>query len=188
MFTNTLISKLMKLFYRRINHVFSIRSSSRLSLSEIFSKLKTGSYNPQKFSALTFKISSPKCTIIFFSTGNITLMGGNSYYSSLYVLAKLKEKLNLRYINVKLTNILSTFSVKNIFEFNLHEFYLKNIDKCISNMEIFPACSYKYPNSRIIFKIFNTGSINVAGCKNEENIETSIKYILKEIDDFTKSK
>ena len=172
--------------YSITNHVISIRTCGRKSLVDIFDQLKTGVYKPKRFSALTYKITNPKSTIIFFSTGNITLMGSPSYYGALYILNYIKNKLDLEFVNVKLTNIVSCFSIKDLFfkPLHVHSFFIKNSDRSISNMVIFPCCSYKLPDKKIKINIFKTGSMVVTGCKNKDVVEESIYYILNEINSF----
>lgn len=176
----------MDVEYFRTNHVISVRTKGRKSLFEIFDVLKTGEYRPKKFSALTFKVSNPKSTLVFFSTGNLTIMGSYSYYGALYVLQYIKEKLGLEFINVKLTNIVAKLDINSIFDKPLHvqRFFLKNSDKSISNMFIFPCCSYQIPNSHIKVNIFKTGSLVIMGSKSKEILENSINYILTEIQKF----
>lgn len=176
----------MDIVYNRTNHVISVKTNGRKPLVEIFKTLRCGIYRPKKFSALTFKVSNPKTTLIFFSTGNLTLMGSPSYYGALYVLQYIKVKLGLELINVRLTNIVSKFSICNVFEktLSIQRFFLQNSDKSISKMIIFPCCSYMIPNSRIKVNIFKTGSMVVAGCADQAALESSINYILEEIQKF----
>lgn len=176
----------MSVVYHRTNHVISIRTSGRKCLTEILKVLKCGTYNPKKFSALTFKVQNPKSTLIFFSTGNITLMGSPSYYGALYVLQYVKQLLGLTFVNVRLTNIVAKFSITTIFDkpLQIHNFFQENSDKSISNMVIFPCCSYKIPNSKIKVNIFKSGSMVVVGCKKKQVLEESIHYILNEIAKF----
>lgn len=176
----------MDVKYSRINHVISARTDGRKSLIEIFKVLKSGIYNPKNFSALTYKVVNPKSTIIFFSTGNITVMGSSSYYGALYVLSFIKKKLNLKFINVRLTNIVTKLSIKGLFQqqLDIQKFFQKHSDRSISNMIIFPCCSYKIPNTKIKVNIFKTKKLVIAGCKNKDVVEESIQYILNEIQEF----
>lgn len=176
----------MDVEYSKTNHVISVRMKGRKSLFDIFKILKSGEYKPKKFSALTFKVTNPKSTLIFFSTGNLTVMGSSSYYGTLYVLQYIKEKLGLEFVNIKLTNIVAKLSIQHIFkkQLNVQRFFLKNSDKSISNMIIFPCCSYNIPNTKIKINIFKTGSLVVTGCSSDKILEGAILHILTELSNF----
>ena len=122
-----------KVEYKLTNHVVSAKISERRSLTEIFKILGHGLYRPKKFSALTCKFQNPKATIIFFSTGNITIMGSESYYGALYVLNKVKQQLGIKFVEIKLNNIVAKFLINDVFakSLDIQTFFLKNSGKCV---------------------------------------------------------
>lgn len=176
----------MKVIYKRINHVISIKTFGKKSLADIFNTLQTGVYDPKKFSAVTMKLEQPHVTVIIFSTGNVTVMGCTSYFGVLYALHYLKKKLNLEFINIKLTNIVANINLTEIYDkpIDVYKFFNHTRDCSTFNKEVFPCCSYKMPHKNTKANIFETGSVNIVGSKNKEDMEENIRFVINVIDDF----
>ena len=108
-------------------------------------------------------------------------MGCKSYFGALRVLLNLKRKLNLEFMNIKLTNIVVTFSAKTFGDINLARFYELSHGYANYNPSIFPCVTYRIPNTKIKANIFHSGKVVVAGCRNRTTIEESIHHILGKI-------
>ena len=176
----------MKVVYKRINHVISIKMYGKKSLVDIFETMQTGVFDPKKFSAVTIKLEQPHVTIIIFSTGNVTVMGCTTYFGILYALHYLKRKLKIEFISIKLTNIVSNISLDEIFEepVDIFEFFEYTRDCSTLNIAVFPCCTYKIPNKSTKANIFKSGNVNIMGSKNTEEMESNIAYVLNVIDGF----
>lgn len=168
-------------FYTQTNHVILAQTHGRRSLIDVFRELGYGKYRPKTYSALTQRFVNPKATAIIFSTGNITNMGCKSYFGALRVLLNLKRKLQLEFMNIKLTNIVVNFSVKAFGDINLTKFYELNRGYANFDPSIFPCVTYGIPNTKIKANIFHSGKVVVTGCRNRETIESSIHHVLEKI-------
>lgn len=167
--------------FKRTNHVISIRFRGRKSLDDLFRCVLAGKYCPKKFSAITLKVCNPPATVILFSTGTASCMGIRSYYGALLVLHYIKKKLGLELIHIMLTNIVSNFSVADLFpSLDIDRFQMCNMRFCSYNPAVFPSCSYKRDNKNIKINIFSSGRIIVVGTKTDQDIHETIEFICQE--------
>ena len=172
-----------KIIYKQSNHVILAQSAGRRHLLNVYTKLEYGKYRPKTYSALTQKFINPKSTLIVFSTGNITSMGSSTYYGALLVILNLKEKLNIQFLNVKLSNIVVCFSLKDfgILNFNLEHFFEKNCEQSTYDLEVFPCLTYNIQDTNIKANIFATGNVVLAGCQDHNTIKQSILILISKI-------
>jgi TATA-box binding protein (TBP) (component of TFIID and TFIIIB) len=171
----------MTRYYKQTNHVILAQTHGRRSLIGVFNKLGYGKYRPKTYSALTQRFINPKATAIVFSTGNITNMGCNSYFGALRVLLSLKRRLGLEFMNVKLTNIVVSFSTKEYGTVDLLKFFEQNRGYCTYDPGIFPCVTFGIPGSKIKANIFKSGNVVIAGCKTRAAIESTISSVVEKI-------
>ncbi|GBG32369.1 TATA-box-binding protein [Hondaea fermentalgiana] len=173
-----------RVVYSRTNHVISVRLRSRRALPEFASLLMAGKYSPKKFSAITLKVINPNATVILFSTGTATVMGCTSYYAALVALRFLREKLDLEFVHIVLTNIVAKFSIFDRFEVDVDKFRAANQDCCSYNPSVFPSCSFKLPDptKNIKVNLFSSGRIIVAGPKTREDLEHTVRVVMERFD------
>ncbi len=175
-----------EIIYKQSNHVILAQTYGRRDLVEIHDKLGMGKYRPKTYSALTQKFTNPKATSIIFSTGNITSMGCSSYYGAMYVLLKLKRELGLKFINIKLSNIVVGFSIKHLGNLDLKLFYEKNQHFCTFDVEVFPCLTFNIPNTKIKANLFATGNVVLAGCRSHDQIKDSINKVVEKVKEVHK--
>ncbi len=177
--------------YHKTNHVIIIKTHGRRCIQSAFEVLGYGEHTPKSFSALTLKHKNPSATIIMFSTGNITIMGPKTMWGAIYVLQKLKRKVDLKIIHIKLTNVVVKFSYKN-GEMDIAKLYDWDKSNCECDMELFPSCTYMVPHSSVKANFFNSGKVVVTGCSTEAVVENVIRHLVRVIhtfyDDGTKIK
>jgi TATA-box binding protein (TBP) (component of TFIID and TFIIIB) len=168
------------------NHIITIKTHGMRSLVDTFNKLGYGTYSPITFSALTLKHKNPSTTVIVFSTGNITIMGAPNFWGAMYVIQYIKRKLDLEFINVKLTNVVVKFSIKKFKEtIKINKLYEWDQSNCACNEELFPSCTYSVPNSNIKANFFTSGKIVVTGCNNNDKVKSVIEHLVDVIHRFT---
>lgn len=167
--------------YTQTNHVILAQTNGRMCLKETLETLGYGKYKPTVYSALTQRFTNPKATTMIFSTGNITSMGCKCLFDSLFVLYKLKKRLGLEFVNIRLSNIVVTFSIQSFGKLDLTKFYNDNQSQSTYDVEIFPCLTFNLPDSKIKANIFNTGKVVLIGCRNNEQIEHSIRIIVERV-------
>lgn len=172
------IPEIVSVSYKKINHVISVKTHGGIDLSEAFKIMRYGTLSPSTFSALTMSHKNPSATVIIFSTGNMTIMGCESFYAALYVLNFMKKKLDLRILSVKLTNIVAKFSTNEYAKADVQKIYQNNQSNSACNIDIFPSCSYTIPNTKIKGNFFNSGKVIIAGCTSDDELEKSLKKLV----------
>lgn len=167
--------------YTQTNHVIISQINERQCLSDTLNALGFGNYRPKTYSALTQKFSNPKSSAIIFSTGVITSMGCPSFYEALYVLLKIKRELGVNFVNIRLSNIVVTFSIKSLGVLNLEKFQSVNQSSSTLNMEIFPCLTFIIPDTNIKANIFATGKVVLTGCGNHSQISNAITITVNKV-------
>lgn len=165
--------------YIQTNHVFLAQTCSKKNLREVQSTLGFGRFKPRTYSAVTQRFSNPKATIILFSTGNTTSMGSTTKFGALRILLMLKNKLNLRYTYIKLTNVVTTIDISKHQKVDLKQIYNKNKSRASYDASIFPCVTLNVPKSNIKANVFASGKVVVTGCSNREVVEKTLKIILE---------
>ena len=176
------------LSYEKTNHVIIIKTHGRRSIQKTFRLLGYGLHTPNKFSALTLKHVNPRATAIVFSTGNITIMGCDSWWAALYVLQVLKEKLALEIIDIKMTNVVFKFNrttgIDHVEDTDVQELYKWDKSRCECDMDLFPACVYQVPSTRIKANFFDKGMVVVIGCSNDDKLRQVLAHLVEVIQRF----
>jgi len=162
--------------YNIENNVIIIKTHGMINLADTYKKMGYGTYCPTKFSALTLNHVNPSAAVIIFSTGNITIMGAKSYWGAMYIVQYIKRKLGLVFIDVKLSNVVIVFYLKNVI--NINNLYEWDRSKCACNVIIFPSCRYSIPNTNIKANFFTSGKIVVTGCPDVSVASNTIHYLL----------
>lgn len=163
------------------NHVILCSTAGRTYLPDIYKTLNIGRFRPRSYSALTQRYINPKATMILFSTGNITSMGSSTFFGAMRVLFKLKTDLDLKIVNIKLTNIVVNFNFSHLGVVDIQALYEKNRGLCTYDPSIFPCLTYAIENKNIKANIFSSGAAVITGCKDKESIRETIKIVLSKI-------
>ena len=172
------------------NIVSTVDLGCPINLKEIALQAKNTQYIPNKFSGLIMRIKEPKATALIFSTGKMVCLGAKTEEESKNACRKFGKILkNLNYPislkKFKIQNIVSSCNVKfKILLLKLSNHIKKYLGaKRISyEPELFPGLIYHYYNdidnnseenggkSNIVFLIFSSGNIVIAGAKNRNEI------------------
>lgn len=170
----------------KTNHIITIKTHGMRSLKDTFDILGYGTYSPITFSALTLKHKNPSTTVIVFSTGNITIMGAPNFWGAMYVIQYIKRKLKLKFITVKLTNVVVKFDIKKYREsIKINRLYEWDQSNCACNEELFPSCTYSVPDTNIKANFFTSGKIVVTGCNNHDTVIKTIKHLIDVVHRFS---
>lgn len=169
---------MVKVYFKQTNHVFLAQTCSKKNLRKIQSILGFGRYKPKTYSAVTQRFSNPKATIILFSTGNTTSMGSTTKFGALRILLMLKQKLDLNFTHIKLTNVVTTIDISKHQKVDLNKIYSKNKSRASYDSSIFPCVTLNVPDSNIKANVFASGKIVITGCSNRQVVEKTILIVL----------
>ena len=165
-----------------------------LNLKQIALQEKNSSYNPSRFSGLIMRIKEPKTTALLFSNGKIVCLGAKTEEESKHACRKYGKILkqlgyNVSFKNFKIRNMVGSCSLN--FKIPLGRLYVEMKRRSLRvyyESEVFPGLIYYYMNSNnndeqnderanIVFLIFNSGNIVIAGAKKREQIYESFQKV-----------
>ena len=141
-------------------------------------------YNPKTFPGLVLRVKEPKSAVLVFSSGNLVCTGTKS-------IAQVKEVINvvikqLRKISVNVT-IKPKITVQNIvasgninLKLNLN-FLALEMENTEYEPEQFPGLVYKLNEPNATFLLFSNGKLVCTGTKNKQQLEDSMKQLLKNV-------
>ena len=141
-------------------------------------------YNPETFPGLVLRIKEPKSAVLVFSSGNLVCTGTKSTTQVRQVIdAVIKQ---LKKINVNITTV-PKITVQNIvasgtidLKLNLN-FLALEMENTEYEPEQFPGLVYKLVEPNATFLLFSNGKLVCTGTKNKEQLEDSMKQLLKNV-------
>ena len=141
-------------------------------------------YNPETFPGLVLRIKEPKSAVLVFSSGNLVCTGTKSLSQVRKVIDEVIKQ--LKKVNVKIT-ITPKITVQNIvasgtinLQLNLNYLALE-MENTEYEPEQFPGLVYKLEDSNATFLLFSNGKLVCTGTKNKQQLEDSMKSLLKNI-------
>jgi transcription initiation factor TFIID TATA-box-binding protein len=165
------------MFPKLVNVVANFSLKCEFDLMTLKSQLNSAnvSYEPKKFGALVIRLKKPKCTMLVFKNGSVTITGAAnekvSKISAFFLAAFLTGKnYNVSVEDYKIVNMVATFDVSEISTGNketkldLAELYKLNLASALYEPELFPAYSCVFNGVKLM--VFNSGKINFIGAKN----------------------
>lgn len=169
----------MQFEFQTLNYVVSARAFGRVNLDIVRDRLGCGSYRPKRFSALSIKFVNPKASVILFSTGNITVMGAQSRFAALYVLARLRSIIDFDIIQTTVLNIVAKFWYGKIID--LDKLYSRHDRFANYDPDLFPSCCYTIPGTNNSANVFKSGKVVIAGNKSVDAIPEQVIWIANKI-------
>ena len=179
-----------------------------INLKEIALQAENTQYAPNKFSGLIMRIKKPKATALIFATGKMVCLGAKTEEESKNackifgkILINFKYPITLK--NFKIQNIVSSCDVKfkiPLSKLNNHIIKYLGAKRISYEPEVFPGLIYHYYNdidnnseenggkSNIVFLIFSSGNIVIAGAKNRNEIYDKFDKLFPLLDKFRDNK
>ena len=190
------------------NIVSTVDLGCPINLKEIALQAQNTQYIPNKFSGLIMRIKEPKATALIFSTGKMVCLGAKTEEESKNACRKFGKILkNLNYPislkKFKIENIVSSCNVKfkiPLPKLSNHIIKYLGAKRISYEPEVFPGLIYHYYNdidnnseenggkSNIVFLIFSSGNIVIAGAKNRNEIYDKFDKLFPLLDKFRDNK
>ena len=187
------------------NIVSTVELNCKLNLNEIALQLKNTYYDPKRFTGLIMRIKEPKTTALIFPNGNLVCLGAKNEEVSKKAcrrFAKMIKNLNypisdIKEMNFKIRNIVSSSKVN--FKIPLMKLYIhmkKYKCRVTYEPECFPGLIYRYIDEEdeiknndgqklnIVFLIFASGKMVIAGAKNRNHIYDSFENVFQLLSRF----
>ena len=160
-----------------------------VSLTKLARSQSNTEYNPETFPGLVLRIKKPKSAVLVFSSGNLVCTGTKSTGQVRQVIQQVIKQ--LRKINIKVKekpkinvqNIVASGSINMMLNLNLLALELENTEY---EPEQFPGLVYKLIQPTATFLLFTNGKLVCTGTKNREQLEESMKQLIKNIKEAIK--
>ena len=180
------------------NMVVTADLSCNLNLRKIALQAINTYYDPKKFSGLVMRIKEPKTTALIFCTGKIVVLGAKTEEDSkkaCRTYAKIIKSLGFKVFlkNIQMQNIVGSCDIKFKIPLTKLYFYMMKFLKSsrISyEPEMFPGLIYRYISEKskdddenkekepnIVFLIFSSGKIVIAGGRNRNQIYNAFNKV-----------
>ena len=147
------------------------------------------SYNPEQFPGLVLRVAKPKSAVLVFSSGNLVCTGTKSKRQVKDVIRQVIKQLRKVKVyitkepNITVQNIVANGEVN--MSLNLNELSLK-LENTEYEPEQFPGLVYKLGQPNATFLLFTNGKLVCTGTKNKEELEQSMKMLVKRIRELKK--
>jgi len=155
-----------------------------ISLTKLARTQSNTEYNPETFPGLILRVKKPKSAVLVFTSGNLVCTGTKSIQQVKQVIDSVIRQ--LRKINVRITdkpkinvqNIVASGSIDLMLNLNVLALELENTEY---EPEQFPGLVYKLAEPTATFLLFSNGKLVCTGTKNKNQLEDSMKQLIKNV-------
>ena len=160
-----------------------------ISLTKLARTQSNTEYNPETFPGLILRVKKPKSAVLVFTSGNLVCTGTRSIAQVKQVIDSVIRQ--LRKVNVRITekpkinvqNIVASGSIDMMLNLNVLALELQNTEY---EPEQFPGLVYKLVEPTATFLLFSNGKLVCTGTKNREQLDESMKQLIKNIKEVMK--
>jgi len=155
-----------------------------LNLKALALRLKFCDYNPQRFAAMTIRLTKPRTTALVFGSGNMVCTGSKNIMESLlacrmYVRLLQKADVPVCFHNFQVQNIVASVGV--LHPIKLYELSQANGANVSYEPEMFPGLVLRISNPKVVFLLFRSGKIVITGAKSMAAINRTYRCVYKHI-------
>ena len=173
------------------NIVATTSLGKEIPLTKLAKTIITTTYNPETFPGLILRVKKPKSAVLVFASGNLVCTGTKSILQVKQVIEQVIK--TLRKINIKVTgkpkitvqNIVASGSINMSLNLNYLALELENTEY---EPEQFPGLVYKLIEPNATFLLFSNGKLVCTGTKNNQQLEDSMKQLIKTLKEANKNK
>ena len=170
--------------YKIQNIVATTSLEKPIPLTKLARTQPNTEYNPETFPGLVLRIKEPKSAVLVFSSGNLVCTGTKSVAQVKQVIQEVIKQ--LRKINVNVTiqpkitvqNIVASGTINLSLNLNFLALEMENTEY---EPEQFPGLVYKLEEPNATFLLFSNGKLVCTGTKNKEQLEESMRQLLKNV-------
>jgi len=160
-----------------------------VSLTKLARSQSNTEYNPETFPGLVLRIKQPKSAVLVFSSGNLVCTGTKSIAQVRQVIDNVIKQLRKISVKVKdkpkinVQNIVASGSIDLMLNLNMLALELENTEY---EPEQFPGLVYKLDEPTATFLLFTNGKLVCTGTKNKEQLDESMKQLIKNVKEANK--
>ena len=173
-------SKITSVMLRVTNLSCSANLNTNLDLRELNKLIEGSEYKYPRFNGLIVHNQSPKCTIIYYGTGKVVIVGAKSEMeaeSGAFVAYLLLDSCGIKchLSDFKIHNIAAAGNLGT--QIKINEFAKKYHKYVEYDTEIFPGAFLRHPNIKATIILFYQGNIILTGAKEKKEIEDGFKIL-----------
>jgi len=184
-------SKKSKTSLKIQNIVATTSLNKDVPLTKLAKTMPNTEYNPETFPGLILRVKNPKSAVLVFTSGNLVCTGTKSIAQVKQVIEQVIKI--LKKINVKITekpkitvqNIVASGAINISLNLNFLALELENTEY---EPEQFPGLVYKLVEPNATFLLFSNGKLVCTGTKNNQQLEDSMKQLIKTIKEANKNR
>jgi transcription initiation factor TFIID TATA-box-binding protein len=172
--------------FQVVNIVASGLVADSFDLVSLSKTIEDCKFDSNRFPGAVLRIQDPKFVTLIFSSGKVILTGFknlNNVTIGLHKFLDIINEVGLSHIDdpqVKITNIVCSYYIG--YPCNLNKIMMAfNCENVEYEPEQFPALVYRIPDPKLVFLIFATGNIILAGGKNFEDVKRGLTVIKEKI-------
>jgi transcription initiation factor TFIID TATA-box-binding protein len=162
-----------------------------IPLTKLAKTVPNTEYNPEQFPGLVLRVKEPKSAVLVFSSGNLVCTGTKSIAQVKKVIEQVIK--TLKKINVKITavpkvtvqNIVASGHIPMNLNLNILALELENTEY---EPEQFPGLVYKLDEPTATFLLFSNGKLVCTGTKNNQQLQDSMKQLIKTLKETEKAR
>jgi len=169
----------------RVQNIVATTSlNTQISLTKLARSQPNTEYNPEQFPGLVLRVPKPKSAVLVFSSGNLVCTGTKSIEQVRKVIEAVIRQLRKIDVRVKekpkisVQNIVASGDLGIVLNLNLLMLELSNTEY---EPEQFPGLVYKLEKPNATFLLFSNGKLVCTGTKNREQLDDSIKQLIRNI-------
>ncbi len=166
------------------NIVASASLGIRVPLEKIVEHLEGTEYEPEQFPGLVYRMKDPKAAALIFSSGKIVCTGARSIADVRKVVKKVADMIKdaklgePKKYSIQIENIVASAKLPSRLNLDKIAFELENSEY---EPEQFPGLVYRMKDPKAAFLLFSSGKVVCTGVRKVEDIESSVKIIIKRL-------
>jgi transcription initiation factor TFIID TATA-box-binding protein len=166
------------------NIVASASLGIRIPLEKIVEHLEGTEYEPEQFPGLVYRMKDPKAAALIFSSGKIVCTGARSIADVRKVVKKVVDMIKdaklgePKKYSIQIENIVASAKLPSRLNLDKIAFELENSEY---EPEQFPGLVYRMKDPKAAFLLFSSGKVVCTGVRKVEDIESSVKIIIKRL-------
>ena len=169
------------------NIVASTVLAEKLDLNQVALALDGAEYEPEQFPGLVYRLKEERTAILLFRSGKANCTGAKTIESvqrTIKAVVKKLQKAGLPTIikepTITVQNIVAVYDLKNDLNLNAIAITL-GLERVEYEPEQFPGLVYRVAEPKVVMLLFGSGKVVCTGAKKEEDIETGINTLKKEL-------
>lgn len=172
-----------------VNMVGISKIGDNLDLNDISMALEGAEYEPEQFPGMVFRTRDPKAAFLIFKSGKVVCTGTRSVVeaqNALEIATQRLEEVGVTVLpepKIEIVNIVASADLGA--DLNLNQVAISlGLENIEYEPEQFPGLVYRVKHPKVVLLLFSTGKIICTGARNQDDLETAVEGLKKELSDL----